>query len=108
MARAYYILLRQIARCESGMRTGCGFVFNSLSAAEWSVQGKPLHTLKDHAHWVTTLSLNSDFVLRTGPFDHTGKLPSSDEEGTSVICVSYDGSIHARFHSSSIPCFSTL
>ncbi|KAG8800432.1 hypothetical protein FRC17_006878 [Serendipita sp. 399] len=34
----------------------------------------------DHAHWVTTLTLNTDFVLRTGPYDHTGKQPSSDEE----------------------------
>lgn len=41
-----------------------------------------MYTLKDHAHWVTTLALNTDFVLRTGPFDHTPKRPSSDEEGT--------------------------
>jgi ribosome assembly protein 4 len=47
------------------------------------LQGKLLHALKDHAHWVTTLALNTDFVLRTGPFDHTGKRPSSDEEGMS-------------------------
>ena len=38
--------------------------------------------LKDHAHWVTTLALNTDFVLRTGPFDHTATRPASDEEGT--------------------------
>ena len=50
-------------------------------------QGKLLHTLKDHAHWVTTLSLNTDFVLRTGPFDHTGKRPTSDEDG-SFACTS--------------------
>ncbi|KAG8835256.1 hypothetical protein FRC18_000758 [Serendipita sp. 400] len=43
-------------------------------------QGRCLHILKDHAHWVTTLTLNTDFVLRTGPYDHTGKQPSSDEE----------------------------
>jgi ribosome assembly protein 4 len=49
-------------------------------------QGKILHTLKDHAHWVTTLSLNTDFVLRTGPFDHTGKRPTSDEDG-SFACI---------------------
>lgn len=48
-------------------------------------QGKILHILKDHAHWVTTLALNSDFVLRTGPFDHTSKQPSSDEEGKWTI-----------------------
>ena len=44
-------------------------------------QGRPLMTLKDHAHWVTTLTLNTDFVLRTGPFDHTGKKPANEEEG---------------------------
>lgn len=46
-----------------------------------AVQGKQLFTLNQHAHWVTTLTLNTDFVTRTGPFDHTGKKPSSDEEG---------------------------
>ena len=50
-------------------------------------QGRPLHTLKEHAHWVTTLTLNTDFVLRTGPFDHTGKRPSSDEEGTHTFAT---------------------
>lgn len=44
-------------------------------------QGRQLMILKDHAHWVTTLALNTDFVLRTGPFDHTAKRPASDEEG---------------------------
>jgi len=38
--------------------------------------------LKDHAHWVTTLALNTDFVIRTGPYDHIGKKPPSDEQGT--------------------------
>lgn len=31
---------------------------------------------------MTTLTLNTDFVLRTGPFDHLAKVPKSDEEGT--------------------------
>ncbi len=47
-------------------------------------QGHSLHVLKDHAHWVTTLALNTDFVLRTGPFDHKAKKPANDEEGTSL------------------------
>lgn len=47
-------------------------------------QGALLHTLKDHAHWVTTLTLNTDFALRTGPYDHLAKEPKSDEEGTPV------------------------
>ena len=49
------------------------------------MQGRPLHVLKDHAHWVTTLALNTDFVLRTGPFDRTGKKPVNDEEGTHIF-----------------------
>ena len=27
--------------------------------------------LKGHAHWVNTLALNTDYVMRTGAFDHT-------------------------------------
>ncbi|KAF8884058.1 WD40 repeat-like protein [Gymnopilus junonius] len=57
----------------------------------WDAEkGRPLHTLKDHAHWVTTLTLNTDFVLRTGPFDHTGKRPSSDEEAQKLAKARYD------------------
>ena len=49
-----------------------------------------MHTLKDHAHWVTTLALNTDFVLRTGPFDHTSKTPSSDQEAQSLALKRYN------------------
>ena len=59
------------------------------------IQGRCLHILKDHAHWVTTLALNTDFVLRTGPFDHNHKQPASDEEGSSFCCFIYEyGSWH--------------
>ncbi|KAG8997594.1 hypothetical protein FRB94_003321 [Tulasnella sp. JGI-2019a] len=51
--------------------------------------GKLLYTLKDHAHWVTTLALSTDFVLRTGPFDHTGKKPASDEEAQAWALEKY-------------------
>ncbi|KIJ55557.1 hypothetical protein M422DRAFT_199825 [Sphaerobolus stellatus SS14] len=52
--------------------------------------GKLLHILKDHAHWVTTLALNTDFVLRTGPYDHTNKKPKSDEEAQAMAKARYD------------------
>ncbi|KAF7299263.1 WD repeat protein [Mycena indigotica] len=56
----------------------------------WDAQtGRQLHILKDHAHWVTTLALNTDFVLRTGPFDHTGKKPASDEEAQKLALARY-------------------
>ena len=47
-------------------------------------QGKLIRTLSDHAHWVNTMALNTDFILRTGPFDQTGKVPANDEEGSSA------------------------
>ena len=45
------------------------------------VQGKLIRTLSEHAHWVNTMALSTDFVLRTGPYDHVGKVPKDDEEG---------------------------
>ena len=44
--------------------------------------GKLIHTLSAHAHWVNTMSLSTDFVLRTGAFDHSGQIPGSFEEAT--------------------------
>ncbi len=40
-----------------------------------------MRTLSEHAHWVNTLALSTDFVLRTGPFDHHAKTPKDDDEG---------------------------
>lgn len=59
------------------------------SAYSSLTQGRCLHILKDHAHWVTTLALNTDFVLRTGPFDHKNKEPVSDEEGSAFYHFTY-------------------
>jgi ribosome assembly protein 4 len=42
--------------------------------------GKCLHTLTAHAHWVNHIALSTDFVLRTGYFDHTRNVPETDEE----------------------------
>jgi len=38
--------------------------------------------MKGHGHWVNTMSITTDFVLRSGPYDHTEKVPSSPQEGT--------------------------
>jgi ribosome assembly protein 4 len=40
-----------------------------------------VRNLTDHAHWVTTMALSTDHVIRTGPFDHQGKRIKDDEEG---------------------------
>ncbi|PFH53214.1 hypothetical protein AMATHDRAFT_171624 [Amanita thiersii Skay4041] len=54
------------------------------------IQGRVLYILKDHAHWVTTLALNTDFVLRTGPFDHLGRKPATSEEAQQLAKARYD------------------
>ncbi|KAJ2448778.1 ribosome assembly [Coemansia sp. RSA 2336] len=46
----------------------------------WNSDGTLYKTLAGHAHWVNTLAFSTDFALRTGAFDHTGKHPQSDEE----------------------------
>ncbi|PPQ65191.1 hypothetical protein CVT24_011375 [Panaeolus cyanescens] len=76
----------------AGGKTGVLYTASSDRTVRiWDAeQGRPLHTLKEHAHWVTTLALNTDFVLRTGPFDHTGKKPASDEEAQKLAQGRYD------------------
>lgn len=32
-------------------------------------QGAICRTLQGHGHWVNTIALNTDYVLRTGPYD---------------------------------------
>ncbi|KAJ4900031.1 Notchless protein-like protein [Raphanus sativus] len=48
--------------------------------------------LKEHGHWVNSLALSTDYVLRTGAFDHTGKLysSSSPEEVRKAALKRYD------------------
>ncbi|BGP08275.1 ribosome assembly [Rhodotorula toruloides] len=51
--------------------------------------GKLIRTLSEHAHWVNTLALNTDFILRTGPFDQFAKFPASDEEAQQLALKRY-------------------
>lgn len=46
---------------------------------------------------MTTLTLNTDFVLRTGPYDHTDKKPASDNEGTPLRIVPPSGARRVIF-----------
>jgi len=36
-------------------------------------QGTMLSELKGHGHWINTLALNTDYVIRSGPYDHEVK-----------------------------------
>jgi len=49
--------------------------------AEGNTPGKLVKTLKGHGHRVNSLALSSDYVCRTGPFEHTCQKCVSDEEG---------------------------
>ena len=57
----------------------------------WTPEGKLVRTLQGHGHWVNTLALNTDYVMRTGAIDHTGEAPESDEAGKAAAQKRYDG-----------------
>jgi ribosome assembly protein 4 len=63
---------------------GKGLIYTSShdkTVKVWNaVDGTLKHTLSAHAHWVNHLALSTEFVLRTGYFDHTKDIPSTDEE----------------------------
>jgi ribosome assembly protein 4 len=45
-----------------------------------ATDGSIVRTLVGHGHWVNTMSLNTDYVLRTGAYDHTGTEYATPEE----------------------------
>ncbi|GFZ21637.1 WD-40 repeat family protein [Actinidia rufa] len=53
-------------------------------------QGKLIRELKGHGHWVNSLALSTEYVLRTGAFDHTGKQYSSPEEMKKMALERYN------------------
>lgn len=63
---------------------GTGLIYTSSQDKTikiWdSSKGTLIHTLTSHAHWVNHLALSTDFALRTGYYDHTGKKPATEEE----------------------------
>ncbi|KAG4303979.1 hypothetical protein PORY_002632 [Pneumocystis oryctolagi] len=73
---------------------GNGWIYSAShdkSVKIWDAKsGKLLHTLLAHAHWVNTMTLSTDFVLRTGAYDHTGVEPSSFEEMKLIAKKKYD------------------
>ena len=41
-------------------------------------------SLKGHGHWVNTMSLSTDYALRTGAYDHRGQAPTDPAEAKQV------------------------
>ncbi|KAF2405476.1 WD40 repeat-like protein [Trichodelitschia bisporula] len=58
---------------------GTGMIYTSSqdkTIKVWDAKdGRLIHTLQGHAHWVNHLALSTDFILRTGFYDHTGAVP---------------------------------
>ncbi|GMN32181.1 hypothetical protein TIFTF001_003556 [Ficus carica] len=48
------------------------------------------HPFTGHGHWVNSLALSTEYVLRTGAYDHTGKKYSSSEEMKKVALERYN------------------
>ncbi|EFP81788.2 hypothetical protein PGT21_014083 [Puccinia graminis f. sp. tritici] len=74
--------------------SGQGILFTASSDRTvkcWDAKdGKLIRTLNEHSHWVNTLALNTDYILRTGPFDpkDTAK-PKSNEAAKEAALKRY-------------------
>jgi len=51
--------------------------------------GKLCRTLEGHGHWVNTMALNTDYALRTGPFNEEGKISEDLEEAQKFALKKY-------------------
>ncbi|GLC40463.1 hypothetical protein PLESTB_001572700 [Pleodorina starrii] len=62
---------------------GEGLIYSAsrdCTISAWDdTDGKLVRVFKGHGHWVNTLALSSEYVLRTGAYDHTGKAPQDPE-----------------------------
>ncbi|KAL4205328.1 hypothetical protein AMTRI_Chr01g114070 [Amborella trichopoda] len=91
-ARIWDIVSRKCVMCLSGHTLavtcvkwgGDGLIYTGSQDCiikVWeTTQGKLIRELKGHGHWVNSLALSTEYVLRTGPFDHTGKKYGSPEQ----------------------------
>ncbi|MCO5581230.1 hypothetical protein L7F22_035108 [Adiantum nelumboides] len=64
--------------------SGEGLIYSSsqdCTIKVWETsQGKLIRELKGHGHWVNTLALSTEYVLRTGPYDYkTSQFSSASE-----------------------------
>ena len=83
-----------------------------------------MRSLKGHGHWVNTLALSTECVLRTGAYDHTGRAPSEPQSAqqartrlmlaekcftnlTSITLAHFNPQQHSRYHTNSIALVNT-
>ncbi|EST09596.1 WD40 repeat [Kalmanozyma brasiliensis GHG001] len=81
LGRCEYVLGGHTASVNCVRWGGEGAIYTASSdrtVKVWSAEGgKLIRNLNEHAHWVNTIALSTDFILRTGPFDHTGRASST-------------------------------
>lgn len=53
-------------------------------------EGNMLNELKGHGHWINTLALNTDYVIRSGPYSHEGGKFKGLEEKKAAAKARYD------------------
>ncbi|KAF2293397.1 hypothetical protein GH714_001258 [Hevea brasiliensis] len=96
-ARIWDVSLRKCVICLTGHKGG-------ITCVKWggdglqrlyhqsreTSQGKLIRELKGHGNRVNSMTLSTDYVLRTGAFDHTGKIYSSREEMKKVALERYN------------------
>jgi len=61
----------------------------------WSDTGKLVKNLEGHAHWVNTLALSTEYVLKTGSFDYKKDPISSAEERKNFAAKRYNSALSA-------------
>ncbi|KAF2293450.1 hypothetical protein GH714_001880 [Hevea brasiliensis] len=96
-ARIWDVSLRKCVICLTGHKDGITCVkwggdgLQRCTIKVWETsQGKLIRELKGHGNRVNSMTLSTDYVLRTGAFDHTGKIYSSPEEMKKVALERYN------------------
>lgn len=73
---------------------GDGLIYSAArdcSINVWAAEdGRMVRSLKGHGHWVNTMSLSTDYALRTGAYDHTGCAPTDLETAKAAAQQRYD------------------
>ncbi|MCO5601493.1 hypothetical protein L7F22_055614 [Adiantum nelumboides] len=74
--------------------SGEGLIYSSsqdCTIKVWETsRGKLIRELKGHGHWVNTLALSTEYVLRTGPYDYKSSQFSSASEMKGAALTRYN------------------
>ncbi|KAL9231247.1 hypothetical protein vseg_006498 [Gypsophila vaccaria] len=101
-ARIWDVALKKCVMCLSGHTLavtcvkwgGDGVIYTGsqdCTIKVWETkQGKLIRELKGHGHWINSLALSTEYVLRTGAFDHNTKHYSSPEEMKEAALARYN------------------